>query len=102
VGAAAGAAAASSAYAAPSYNYYPAPYYYPPTTAPPAASQPVAQQPSQAQINVVRQACRADYQTHCASVPTGGPAALGCLQQNAQSVSAPCQQALSAISGAAR
>ena len=31
-----------------------------------------AQQPTQAQVNAIRQACRADYQTYCASVPTGG------------------------------
>src|SRR6202011_2221339 len=55
-----------------------------------------AQFPSQAQSNAIRQACRADYQSHCASVPTGGSAALQCLQQNAASLSAPCQEALSA------
>jgi hypothetical protein len=35
----------------------------------------LAQQPTEAQINAIRQACRADYQTYCASVPTGGSAA---------------------------
>jgi hypothetical protein len=61
-----------------------------------------AQSPSEAQASAIRQACRADYQSHCASVPTGGSASLQCLQQNAASLSAPCQQALSAIgSGAA-
>lgn len=59
----------------------------------------IAQQPSQAQINAIRQSCRADYQAHCASVPTGGSAALGCLQQNAPALSAPCQRALQAMSG---
>jgi hypothetical protein len=104
VGAAAGAAAASSAYAAPSYSYYPSPYYYPPPTSQAAAPPPPvqAQQPTQAQIIAIRQACRADYQAHCATVPTGGAAALQCLQQNAQSVSAACQHALSAIGTAAR
>ena len=53
-----------------------------------------AQQPTQAQVNAIRQACRSDYQTYCASVPTGGSAALGCLKENAQSLSAPCQQAV--------
>jgi hypothetical protein len=60
-----------------------------------------AQQPSQAQANAIRSACRSDYQSHCASVPTGGSAALQCLQQNAASVSQPCQQALAAVSGGA-
>jgi Cysteine rich repeat len=59
----------------------------------------LAQQPNQAQINTIRQACRADYQTHCASVPTGGPEALTCLKENAASLSAPCQRAVAAVSG---
>jgi hypothetical protein len=59
----------------------------------------VAQQPTQAQAGAIRSACRGDYQTYCASVPTGGQAALQCLQQNAGSVSAGCQQALSAVGG---
>ncbi len=36
----------------------------------------LAQQPSRAQIGAIRANCRADYQAHCASVPTGGLAAL--------------------------
>jgi Cysteine rich repeat len=60
-----------------------------------------AQQPTQAQVNAIRQACRSDYQTYCASVPTGGSAALACLKENAQSLSAPCQQAVGAVGGAA-
>ncbi|HUB46159.1 MAG TPA: cysteine rich repeat-containing protein, partial [Acetobacteraceae bacterium] len=58
-----------------------------------------AQQPTQAQANAIRQSCRSDYQSYCANVPTGGSAALACLQQNAASVSQPCQQALAAIGG---
>lgn len=61
-------------------------------------ARPVAsQQPSQAQANAIRQTCRGDYQTYCASVPTGGKAALECLQQNAASLSPPCQQAVNAV-----
>ncbi len=60
-----------------------------------------AQQPTQTQVKAIRQACRTDYQTYCASVPTGGSAALACLKENAQSLSAPCQQAVGAIGGAA-
>jgi hypothetical protein len=66
-----------------------------------AAGTSFAQQPTQAQVNAIRQACRSDYQTYCASVPTGGSAALGCLKENAQSLSAPCQQAVGAVGGAA-
>ena len=58
-----------------------------------------AQQPSSAQAAAIRSACRADYQSHCASVPTGGSAALECLMQNAPSLSPGCQQALNAVQG---
>ena len=57
----------------------------------------VAQKPSQAQINAVRQACPADYQTYCSDVPTGGSASLACLKRNAQSLSEPCRQAVAAL-----
>ncbi|MGA8382237.1 MAG: hypothetical protein WB710_14035, partial [Stellaceae bacterium] len=54
----------------------------------------VAQQPTAAQRNAIRQACPADYQAHCASVPTGGRASLVCLQQHASSLSAACRRAV--------
>src|SRR5262245_26535023 len=66
-----------------------------------ATSEAFAQQPSQAQVNAIRQACRSDYMAHCSSVPTGGAAALQCLQQHASSMSGGCQQALNAIKSAA-
>jgi hypothetical protein len=56
-----------------------------------------AQKPSQAQINAIRQACPADYQTYCSNVPTGGSASLACLKRNVQSLSEPCHQAVAAI-----
>jgi hypothetical protein len=59
----------------------------------------MAQQPTAAQTSAIKQACRGDYQSYCASVPPGGSAALQCLQSNAASLSSPCQQALSALSG---
>jgi hypothetical protein len=59
----------------------------------------MAQQPTAAQTSAIKQACRGDYQSYCGSVPPGGSAALQCLQSNAASLSAPCQQALSALSG---
>jgi hypothetical protein len=58
-----------------------------------------AQQPTQAQASAIRQACRADYPSHCASVPTGGMAALQCLQANEASLSPPCRQAVAAVGG---
>jgi hypothetical protein len=63
------------------------------------ASPAQAAQPTQAQADAIRQSCRADYQRHCSGVPTGGQAALSCLQQNAASVSPPCQQSLAALDG---
>src|SRR5215831_7232684 len=55
------------------------------------AESALAQQPTQAQTNAIRQSCRADYQTYCASVPAGGSAALGCLKENAATLSPACQ-----------
>ena len=60
-----------------------------------------AQQPTSAQANAIRQSCRADFQANCAGVPTGGQAALACLQQNAAKASPACQQALRAVGDAA-
>ena len=61
-----------------------------------AAGAAGAQQPSQAQANAIRQSCRRDYQAHCSSVPTGGAAALQCLQANIASLSPACQSAVGA------
>ena len=57
------------------------------------------QRPTQAQTNAIRQSCRSDYQAHCASVPTGGSAALSCLQENAASLSPACGRAVAAVGG---
>src|SRR5437762_14067957 len=61
-----------------------------------------AQQPSQAQLSAIRSSCRGDYMAHCSSVPTGGEAALQCLQQHAAQTSPGCRQALRAITPAAQ
>jgi hypothetical protein len=61
-----------------------------------AAGAAGAQQPSQAQANAIRQSCRGDYEARCASVPTGGAAALQCLQANIASLSPACQAAVGA------
>ena len=58
-----------------------------------------AQQPSPAQADAIRQSCRGDYQAHCAGVPTGGSAALQCLQRNLSSLSPPCRTAVGATEG---
>src|SRR5258706_15558813 len=55
-----------------------------------------AQAPTDAQRSAIRSACRSDYETHCASVPPGGAAALQCLQKNRSSLSSSCQTALRA------
>ncbi|SEE45455.1 hypothetical protein SAMN05519104_6164 [Rhizobiales bacterium GAS188] len=66
----------------------------------PQSTAAVAQQPSQAQIGAIRSACPADYRAHCAGVPTGGAAALECLQKNLASLSRACQSAVNSIGGA--
>jgi hypothetical protein len=63
------------------------------------ATTAAAQQPSKAQADAIRQSCRADYQSHCSGVPTGGKEALACLQHNAASLSPACQHAVAAVGG---
>jgi hypothetical protein len=70
-----------------------------PTPAAKAAASTTAKKPTNAQAAAIRSACRSDYQKVCAGVPTGGSAALQCLEQNKSKVSAPCQQAVGAASG---
>jgi Cysteine rich repeat len=65
--------------------------------APQPAANPAAKKPSSAQVAAIRSACRSDYQQNCAGVPTGGAAALSCLQKNKESLSASCQKAVSAV-----
>ena len=72
------------------------------TAAAPAADVATAapgKKPSSAQVAAIRSACRSDYQRTCAGVPTGGAAALDCLETNKSKLSARCQQAVSAASG---
>jgi len=64
-----------------------------------AAGTPAAKKPSDAQVAAIRSACRSDYPKVCAGVPTGGSAALNCLEKNKSKVSASCQQAVNAASG---
>ncbi len=71
-----------------------------PLPAPKAVAYPAAK-PSNAQVSAIRSACRNDYQQNCAGVPTGGAAALNCLQKNKANLSANCQKAVSAAGGAA-
>src|SRR3954452_21680544 len=65
-----------------------------------AGPQAVAQL-TETQIGAIRRNCRGDYGTHCAGVPTGGQAALACLQRNMASLSPPCRDAVGAVGGAA-
>jgi hypothetical protein len=71
-----------------------------PATAPKAAAA-AAKKPTDAQIAAIRGACRSDYPKVCAGVPTGGAAALQCLEKNKSKVSPGCQQAVDAASGGA-
>ena len=67
--------------------------------APKAAADAAAKKPSSAQVAAIRSACRSDYQKVCAGVPTGGAAALQCLEKNKSKVSPACEQAVNAASG---
>src|SRR5258707_5340469 len=70
---------------------------------PKAAADAPAKKPSSAQVAAVRSECRSDYQKVCAGVPTGGAAALQCLEKNKSKVSGGCQQAVNAAArGAVR
>ena len=60
-----------------------------------------AAQPSSAQVSAIRSACRSDYPKVCAGVPTGGAAALQCLEKNKTKLSANCEKAVAAASGGA-
>ena len=60
-----------------------------------------AAQPSSAQVSAIRSACRSDYPKVCAGVPTGGAAALQCLEKNKTKLSAGCEKAVAAVSGGA-
>jgi hypothetical protein len=72
-----------------------------PQSTPKATAVAPAKKPSSAQLAAIRSACRSDYQKVCAGVPTGGSAALQCLENSKSKVSAPCQQAVNAITGGA-
>lgn len=72
----------------------------PKTAAAPAAGT-TAKKPSSTQVAAIRSACRSDYMAHCSSVPTGGAAALKCLQKNLPKLSGSCQQAVNAAGGGA-
>jgi cysteine rich repeat protein len=65
-----------------------------------AAASPVTKKPSSAQVSAIRSACRSDYQKSCAGVPTGGAAALSCLEKHKSELSQDCQQAVSGASTA--
>jgi len=70
------------------------------TAAPAKTASTAAKKPSSAQIAAIRGACRSDYQRVCAGVPTGGAAALQCLEKNKSKVSGNCEKAVSVVGGA--
>lgn len=61
---------------------------------------PVLGKPTQAQIGAIRASCQSDYRANCAGVPTGGSAALACLQSKLANLSPECQKAVNAAGGA--
>jgi hypothetical protein len=62
-----------------------------------ATAAPTTAQPSPEQIATMRQACRADFITHCSGVQPGGREALQCLERNAAQLSTECGNAVSAV-----
>jgi hypothetical protein len=68
----------------------------PPAPKAAASADAEGKKPSSAQIAAIRSACRSDYQKTCAGVPTGGAAALNCLENNKSKLSRGCQQAVNA------
>ncbi len=68
------------------------------TPAPSASPQGGSAPPTQAQRNAIKSACQRDFMAQCPGVQPGGKEALSCLQQQSANLSAPCQQAVSAIS----
>lgn len=67
------------------------------TTAAPKAA--AAKEPSSTELSAIRSACRSDYPTVCAGVPTGGAPALQCLEKNKARLSPACGRAVAATSG---
>ena len=63
------------------------------------AATTAAKKPTNAQISMIRGACRGDYPKVCAGVPTGGAPALECLEKNKAKVSAACGRALAVAGG---
>ena len=54
-------------------------------------------QVSKAEMRAIAQVCKSDVETLCKGVQPGGGRIGQCLQQNAEKVSAPCQQKLSEV-----
>lgn len=72
----------------------------PKMSAPAAPKAAAAKQPTSAQISAIRTACRSDYPKVCAGVPAGGAPALQCLEKNKAKLSAGCEKAVAAATGA--
>lgn len=58
-----------------------------------------AQTPTDAQKQALRSNCPSDFRKNCAGVPTGGMAALVCLEQHVDTLSPACQSAVKAVQG---
>jgi hypothetical protein len=58
-----------------------------------------AQIPTSAQRQALRANCVSDYRANCATVPTGGMAALVCLEEHVDKLSTACKSAVLAAEG---
>jgi hypothetical protein len=80
----------------------PAPAAEPAAKSAPAAttkSAATSAKPTSAQVSAIKANCRSDYPKVCAGVPTGGAAALQCLEKNKAKLSSACEKAVAAAGG---
>ena len=62
----------------------------------------VTAEPTPEQQAAIKANCRSDFMANCMGVPRGGKEAFQCLEKNLANLSAGCQQAIKAISAAAK
>jgi hypothetical protein len=62
----------------------------------------VTAEPTAEQQAAIKANCRSDFMANCMGVPRGGKEAFQCLEKNLASLSAGCQQAIKAITAAAK
>jgi cysteine rich repeat protein len=92
-------ALAATIQGAPAQSAAPPAAPQPPAAGTLEAAPPVAVSPRE-ELLLLRSACGADFRTYCRGLPLGGGRIIGCLRDNAASLSPRCQRALAALRGA--